>query len=288
MELIVKINHFNDLYILSNADSYLLSNKDFSYRFDESFNKAKIISAVKYCHKNNKKVYFLINKIFKNKDLEKLETFIKFLINEKIDGIFFTDFAVYMIAKDNNFSSHCYFCHETFLRNSKDIKTYQDYGIENVICSKDMNIDDILNLQEEKKDNYGIICFGYYMLYESERKIISNFTKNHNINQEINNSKELYLKEETRDEKYKVLQQNGISSIFDSKVLSYLSYTKTLSKNINMFIIDALFFDSKYIYEVIDFFKRSLLEDNLDEKLKELDPSIDFTDGFLMKRVGLM
>ena len=193
-----------------------------------------------------------------------------------------------MIAKENNFSSHCYFCHETFLRNSKDIKTYQDYGIENVICSKDMNINDILNLQEEKKDNYGIICFGYYMLYESERKIISNFTKNHNINQEINNSKELYLKEETRDEKYKVLQQNGISSIFDSKVLSYLPYTKTLSKNINMFIIDALFFDSKYIYEVIDFFKRSLLEDNLDEKLKELDPSIDFTDGFLMKRVGLM
>ena len=55
-----------------------------------------------------------------------------------------------------------------------------------------------------------------------------------------------------------------------------------------MFIIDALFFDSKYIYEVIDFFKRSLLEDNLEEKLKELDPSIDFTDGFLMKRVGLM
>ena len=37
MEIIVKVNKLNDIFLLDNADAYLLSNKHFSYRYDESF-----------------------------------------------------------------------------------------------------------------------------------------------------------------------------------------------------------------------------------------------------------
>ena len=37
MELIVKVNKLNDIYTLDNADAYLVANRHFSYRYDESF-----------------------------------------------------------------------------------------------------------------------------------------------------------------------------------------------------------------------------------------------------------
>ena len=66
MELIVKVNKLNDIYTLDNADAYLVANRHFSYRYDESFCINKIRTVKNYCKKNNKKIYVLLNKIFKD------------------------------------------------------------------------------------------------------------------------------------------------------------------------------------------------------------------------------
>ena len=289
MELIVKVNKLNDIYTLDNADSYLLSNRHFSYRYDESFCINKIRTVKNHCKKNNKKVYVLLNKIFKDHELEKLKDFIIKLQKVDIDGIFFTDFAVFMLAKEINFEHKCIFYHETFLRNSYDILTYKSYGINKIVCSKDMNLEDIKHLPSKLKDDFGVLCFGYIPLYESQRKIITHYAKHNNLDKSIINSKELSLKENTREEQYKVIEQNGTSSIFDSKVLSYINYVNELSNNVNMFIIDSLFFDVNYIKEVINAFKDSITNNtNNEETIKKLDETIEFTTGFLNKRIGLM
>ena len=288
MEIVVKINKLEDLYVLDNVDGYLLANRHFSYRFDESFciNKIKRVKA--FARKNNKKVYVLLNKIFKDHELDELKRFMGQLVNAKVDGFYFTDFAVFMIAKELGVEDKCIFYHETFLRNSYDILTYQSYGISKIICSKDMHIDDINNLPIENKDSYGIICFGYIPLYESQRKIVSNYVKLNNLDKNVIKSKTLSLKEHTRDNMYKVIEQEGISSIFDSEVLSYISYMKELSTHINTFIFDSLFFDVNYIKEVVEIFKKAITGSDEVENLKSLDKSISFTDGFINKKVGLM
>ena len=288
METIVKLNKLNDLYIIDNADSYLLSNRKFSYRFDESFCINKTRRVKTYCKQNGKKVYMLVNKIFKDHELDDLKLFMEKLKKVDIDGIFFTDFAVFMIAKELKIEDKCIFYHETFLRNSYDIVTYQEMGIKKIICSKDMHIDDINNLPIERKDDYGIICFGYIPLYESQRKIISNYIELNKLPAKTKSSKTLALKENTRDTLYKVIEQEGVSSIFNDEVLSYIEYMEKLSKHINMFIFDGLFFDSAYIKNVIDLFKEAVDGKNNVEKLQKLNENIKFTDGFINKRIGLM
>lgn len=284
MEIIVKLNKLNDLYIIDNADSYLLSNRKFSYRFDESFCINKVRKVKTYCKNNNKKVYMLINKIFKDHELNDLKIFMEKLIKADIDGIFFTDFAVFMIAKELNAADKCVFYHETFLRNSYDIVTYQDLGIKKIVCSKDMHINDIKNLPLERKNDYGIICFGYIPLYESQRQIISHYVSLNKLPARVKKSKELSLKENTRDELYKVIEQEGVSSIFNSEVLTYIDYMDELRKNINMFIFDGLFFKAEFIRNVINLYK----DNKKIEELKKLDESIKYSDGFINKRVGLM
>lgn len=286
MEIIVKVNEYDDIYKLNNANSYLLANKNVSYRYTHSFTINEIKQVKAFCKKENKKVYILINKIFKDKDLINLELFIEKMINISVDGIFFTDFAVFMLAKKHDFADKCFFYHETFLRNSYDIQTYQKLGIKNIICSKDMNIEDISNLPKENKEQYGIICFGYIPLYESERQVVTNFLKQNDLPIDLNKSTDLFLKEATRKDKYRILQQNGIASIFDGKVLSYLPYMQKLNENIDKFIIDCLFFDVEYIYNVIDIFKKSI-DCNFDNNILTNNDSIQLTTGFLNKRVGL-
>ena len=288
MEIVVKVNKFEDIEKLNNASSYLLANKNFSYRYDESFSLSKIKLVKDYCIKNNKKLYVLINKIFKDEDLTSLKKFMEKLLKINVDGFYFTDFAVFMIAQELKATDKCYFYHETFLRNTYDILTYQEYGIKNIICSKDMNINDIKNLPISKKDTYGILCFGYFPLYESQRKILTNYANINKLDKRIVKSNNLFLKEATRDSFNRVIEQNGTSSIFNSEVLSYLLFMKKLSENIGIFIIDGLFFNVDYLYKVIDLFKKAINEEVEESKLKELDPSIEFTTAFLNKRIGLM
>lgn len=288
MEIIVKVNKLEDVYTLDNVDAYLLANRQFSYRFVESFCINKINKVRKYAHENNKKVYVLINKIFKDDELEKLDVFLTKLKKAKVDGIFFTDFAVFMLAEKLEMSDKCIFYHETFLRNTYDILTYQESGINKIICSKDMHLKDIKLLPKEKKDTYGIICFGYIPLYESQRKILTHYISMNKLPKSLIHSTTLSLKEHTRDDRYKVIEQEGVSSIFDSKVYSYLSYIKELSENINMFIVDSLFFETSYIKEVVELIKKAHQGINVNEQLIKLDESISFTDGFLNKKIGLM
>ena len=288
MEIIVKVNKLEDVYTLDNVDAYLLANRQFSYRFVESFCINKINKVRKYAHDNNKKVYVLVNKIFKDDELEKLEVFLTKLKKANVDGIFFTDFAVFMLAEKLEMADKCIFYHETFLRNTYDILTYQESGIKKIICSKDMHLKDIKLLPKEKKDTYGIICFGYIPLYESQRKILTHYISMNKLPKSLIHSTTLSLKEHTRDDRYKVIEQEGVSSIFDSKVYSYLPYIKELSENINMFIVDSLFFETSYIKEVVELIKKAQQGIDVTEELTKLDESISFTDGFLNKKIGLM
>lgn len=288
MEIIVKVNKLEDVYTLDNVDAYLLANRQFSYRFVESFCINKINKVRKYAHDNNKKVYILVNKIFKDDDLEKLEVFLTKLKKANVDGIFFTDFAVFVLAEKLEMADKCIFYHETFLRNTYDILTYQESGIKKIICSKDMHLKDIKLLPKENKDSYGIICFGYIPLYESQRKILTHYISMNKLPKSLLYSNTLSLKEHTRNDRYKVIEQEGVSSIFDSKVYSYLPYIKELSENINMFIVDSLFFETSYIKEVVELIKKAHQGIDVTEELTKLDESISFTDGFLNKKIGLM
>lgn len=288
MQIIVKVNKLEDVYTLDNVDAYLLANRQFSYRFVESFCINKINKVRKYAHDNNKKVYILVNKIFKDDDLEKLEVFLTKLKKANVDGIFFTDFAVFVLAEKLEMADKCIFYHETFLRNTYDILTYQESGIKKIICSKDMHLKDIKLLPKENKDSYGIICFGYIPLYESQRKILTHYISMNKLPKSLLYSNTLSLKEHTRDDRYKVIEQEGVSSIFDSKVYSYLPYIKELSENINMFIVDSLFFETSYIKEVVELIKKAHQGIDVTNDLVKLDESISFTDGFLNKKIGLM
>ncbi len=276
MKIAVKINKLEDIYSI-NADSYLLTSKNFSIRFYHEFTLSEIRKVKEYCKKNNKELGIIVNKIMFDEDILKLNNYLNSLKKIDVDKIYFADFSVFMLAKKLNIEDKMVFFHETFIRNTYDIEAYKEMGIKHFVCSKDMNIESVLKLND--KENMEIVCFGYIPIYYSKRKIVSNFKNINNLNFDCNNFS-LKIKELTRNEKYPIIEQNNQTIVFNNKVLSYIDYMKELSRHINVFIFDALFFSVDEINDIIEKHIKAL---NRKESL-----NIPYTSLFLDKKVGLI
>lgn len=276
MKIAVKINKLEDIYLIK-ADSYLLTSKKFSVRFYHEFTLSEIKKAKEYCKKNNKELGIIINKIMFDDDILKLNNYLNKLKEIDVDKIYFADFSVFMLAKKLKIEGKMVFFHETFIRNTYDIKAYKEMGINRFVCSKDMNIESIKKLND--KDNMEIVCFGYMPIYYSKRKIVSNFKQINNLNF---NSKgfSLKIKELTREEKYPIIEQNNQTIVFNSQVLSYIDYMKELSNHIEVFIFDSMFLNANEI--------NSIIEKHLQAINKEVCLDMTYTSLFLDKKVGLI
>lgn len=283
MELIVKVNRMEDIALLDQADAFLLAHEDFSLRYEHSFSLEEIKQLKRA---SSQKIYILMNKIFMEEELSNAESFLKELQELDVDGIFFSDFSIFMAAKKIHFEERLFFYHETFLRNSYDIKMYQQIGIKKVICSKDMCLDDIMNLDGKNKTDYGIVCFGYMPIYYSKRKILSSFIQKNAIDTENLDRFHLFLKEEKRESFYPVLEQKHETTIFQNEILSYADQLPLLQKRIHYFLIDSLFFSSSFIKELITILKDD--DQNKQERIRRLHPDYTYTIGFLYQKAGYL
>lgn len=274
MEYIVTITSLNEINILKNADSFLIGNQKFAVRLNASFAKNQIQSAKNRCVKLKKKLYVLVNKIMTDQDLECLEDYLLFLKKIEIDGIFFSDFAVFMLAKKYNLTNRLIFYHDTILRSAQDVLSYHQIGIPRLIFSKDAHLEDILSLDENKKNIAGLFVQGYFPIYYSKRRVVKHHLKRYHLSLKTNN---LFLKEKTRNELYPILENQNGAMIFNALPLSYIQEMQKLKNHISFILIDGIFENVDYIKKWLNLYQQ-VIEN---EKNVMLGDMTLFTTGFL-------
>lgn len=282
MEYIVTIHELTDIFKLNHASSILIGHDDFAIRLTRSFNRNEIKKAKNICKKLDKKLYILVNKIFNDGELNKLKDYLNYLKSVDINGIFFSDMAVFMIAKELGLQDKCFYYHETLLRNTHDLLSYKQIGINKMIITKDMGLDEILNLPSNLKDNVGLMVQGYFPIYYSKRKSLKNHLNRYHLDKSLKDSKNLYLKEKTRDELYPFIENKNGMVLFFHQPLSYYEYIDKIKDKISFIIIDGILEDFymvnkwlKAYYNKIEFNK------TIDEDF------LKFSTGFLLKKVGV-
>ena len=282
MEYIVTLSSINHIEQLTLADAFLIGNKFFANRLETSFNQLEIKHIIKKCRLYGKKLYILINKIFSESELNKLQKYMVFLKEIKVDGLFFSDFAVFNIAKQLSIDHLLYFYHETFLRNSTDVLAYNQLGIPRLIFSKDAQLVDITSLPVEKKSIAGLVVHGFFPIYYSKRKVLSHHFKFYKI-KNISHSSLFYLKEKNRNDFYPLIENQAGTIIFNPKPLSYYPFMQTLKKHISFIIIDGLFEDFKTTQKTLNQYKQ-LIDANIVSK--DYDEN-QYTTGFLIQKIGM-
>lgn len=278
MEYVTIINSINDIQILNNSDAFLLGNHRYAIHIMGSFSLNDIKKTKKTIHSLGKKIYILVNKIFFDDELESLYFYLKKLKEINVDGIYFADFAVYEIAKELNMLDKLVFYHETFARSYFDIKRFINLKIKQVIISKDSSLESINKLNNKEK--LGITFMGYMPLYYSKRKVLSNQQKVYKLNID---TKQIYqLKEEKREELNYLIENKNGSIIFYAIPLNYYHYKNELEKYVSTFVIQTLFFDLNKINNFIN-----LCKNKTNKTYEDIFENQQFTDGFLIKKVGL-
>lgn len=215
-----------------------------------------------------KNIAILINRYFFESELKKLEKYLLFLKNIGIKKILFTDFGVVEICHQKKIKFELIFFHETLVTNYGQFDFYKKNNISTVFLSPELNLKEINEIQEKKKNMKLMIqCAGYSFMFESKWKIISNYNKEYKKNIPIN--KKLFLKEESRNFPNYIFESKFGTYIYSSYNICLLKKIKEL-KNIDYLLIDSFMHDDTWTKYTFHIFHEAIKNCNSKTKLNNL------------------
>ena len=163
VEFIATLNDAS--FIELDLDAYILGNKKYAVRLTASFEYEEIKDLVSKIHSENKKAYVSVNKLFTQEEIKGLEDYLKSINELNVDGILFSDMAVYQIAKRNGFANILIYDPDTLMVNSFDVKFFNDLGLKSVILSKDISLEEIIAVANKNPGFVSVPSYGHFPLF---------------------------------------------------------------------------------------------------------------------------
>lgn len=275
-----------NFYIESGINGFIIGIKDYSMNFNnlvESFNLKKVIN---YLKKKKIDIYISLNKNYHEREIKSLKELLKKISSYKITGLMFNDISVYNIVKENNLNIDLIWNSSHSVTNYKTINFWAQRNVKGTVLSSEININEIVDIRKETELKVGIKLYGYLNMVTSSRSLLTNFFKYINKPMKKNSYKMQY-----NEEDYPIIEENGETNIFYSKVLNGIEYfPKLIKNNIDFIILDDYLMKNNFFYNVIDAFS-ALTRAPFDKKfVKKLKDVVDANtedktfSGFLNKK----
>lgn len=263
-----------------NVDGLIFSYPQFGMIANKTFTFCEIKEIIKYCHDHQKLALLKIDKVIEETELDDLYHFLDLVMPLNIDYFLFSDMAVLNYFQARKQENRLIFAAKTLNCSYLDALFYQKRGIK-VMLSNELTIEDIVNISQ--LDNIVLDGYGYSNIFYSKRKLLSLYNEAKILGQNLPN-KLLHIKEENRDNKYPIYENENGTFIFTSYKYVFYKELQAL-KNLAMFKIESLFIEEEALFTVIDIFNRALKGDISDEdyqKLIEIDNNVGHS--FLYKK----
>ncbi|MCK5762100.1 MAG: U32 family peptidase, partial [Candidatus Izimaplasma sp.] len=268
------------------ADIFIIGNEEYANRLVISFSNSEITEANYLIKSLNKEIYINLNLIIHNNDLDKFLEFLHFVKELNVDGIIFGDLAVYQMARKVDLSSKLIYSPETLNTNYYDPIFWGNKGIKGLTISKEITLEEITIIAKNSDIEISLIGHGHLNMFHSRRPLIENYFKYTNIeyDKQLEN-RNLRLVEEIRDESYPVFQDSHGTHIFREKAMESYQEVNILKELLNVFIIDSIFKDTKYLLDTLKNYSEILTNPNYKEISKALSKKYEknHDSGFLYK-----
>lgn len=271
--------HIEDIReILEYCDAILLGIEGFSVNFTEiSINELKDI--VEYVKSKDKEIFISLNRNFHNGDLKEVENLLKKCSSWKVNGIFYTDVAVYKIHHRLMLDLPLIWSAEHLATNQFTIEYWQNHGINGVFLSNEITKEEILEIKRSITIPCFVQVFGYIPMYVSRRHAIDNYLKHFELH---TNSKEFYLHKEEKE--YPILERKNGTEIYSSFLLNAsLEYLEYKNNKIEYTFISGFRIPLEKLKQVLSCF-HTITEENKEEQKNLIDSLFSNTgNGFLYK-----
>lgn len=231
MQLVVELkNHL----LLNKIDDrqiygYILSINELSAYNDTVYSINELEEIINLIHQKNKKVYLNVRRIFHEDDFELIEEIIKQTIKFNVDYYIYSDFGFYEIMKNLGLENKLIYQVNTYMTNVFDVEIMLEENYS-VVLSTEISYDEIEKIVKDIKGNLYLNAFGYYPIFHSRRKLITNYKKYRK--EELNLNKKFDIVEELRDSHYPI-EENHNGTVIYTDGLYYLSNEIYSLNNIN-------------------------------------------------------
>lgn len=119
------------------------------------------------------------------------------------------------------------------INNYDSINVFKDLGIESIVVSNELTLEEIKNIREKTTSNLFYFLINRNMLMYSKRKLVSSFYLHKN---DTMKSKTQTIVEKVSKKSLIIKEENGVTSIFDKNIFSaneYLDYFDNFNFIIN-------------------------------------------------------
>ena len=259
-----------------NLDGIILNISGFS---SPTFNSFSLNDAKEIISKSKKPVFIKLMPLYKDKDYKGLKDL--FLSLDGIEGIIFEDLGLVTLKMELGLNFKMIYDPKTFITTKEDSMYFKGSGVDTLSLSTTLTLSETDELLKDTNTSYLAHVYGYEEMFYSYRKHFSNYSKVYNF-KDLKNKDNISLKEETREELFKTIEDEyGFYIYRDKKInlFDFLDHYKTCE----YLLLDRIFIDSDEYKDTIDLFKGLMDRETYLKKYNE-----KFETGFLFKQVGLL
>ena len=168
--------------LLYGADAVYIGGQEYSLRANaNNFSIEEIREACEFAHNLGKKVYLTLNIVFHNEDLENVYSFIKEVVEAKIDAFIVSDPFIIKYIKDN-FDVEVHLSTQASTTNVDSVKYWKQEGIDRVVLAREVSIKKISEIYNETKLDLEVFIHGAMCTFYSGRCCLSNYFTNRDSN----------------------------------------------------------------------------------------------------------
>lgn len=242
----------------------------------------------KYCKAHNKKIYIVIDNFISEEDKMQLINYIDFIKGLDVDGIYFHDLGVYDICRSYDMQNLLIYDGQTIICNSLDVAFYMSKGINGVVLSRELTLEEISGIVKNNPRCCDLLIFGHTRLSYSKRKFLTNYFSQINKEYDFSNSDSLYLIEEMRNYKMPIVEDDSGTKIYTDYIFNMYNELPELKPYIKRGIVDSLFINDERIITVLRDIKRITKENAtfLFDGLKKNYPD-DYSSGYLYQKTNI-
>lgn len=169
--------------LLYGADAVYLGGQKYGLRANATnFTIEELKEGCTFAHNLGKKVYFTLNIVFHNEDMNKVEEYIKEVVNTGIDAFIVSDPFIINHLKSNYPQVEVHLSTQNSTTNYKAVEYFKNEGIDRVVLARELSKDEIEEIIDKTKIDTEIFIHGAMCTCFSGRCALSNYVTNRDAN----------------------------------------------------------------------------------------------------------
>ncbi|MBR1811915.1 MAG: U32 family peptidase [Clostridia bacterium] len=230
-----------------------------------AFDRRRLADAVSYVHGQGKRIYITVNSFAKNRELQPLAEYARFLYDAGADAAIVSDIGAVSVIKKNAPDLAVHISTQANCCNWAAANVYYNMGAERVVLAREMTLEEIAELRAHTPKAldleafvHGAMCMSY-----SGRCLISSFMNGRSGNRGECTQPcrwSYYLVEQKRPEEYfEIEEHDGASAILSSHDLNCIAFIDRLrDAGVTSFKIEGRMKTAYYVASVVNAYRRRL------------------------------